>query len=61
MKILQNIRFALLTTLLFVIPDQIFKFFNENISIMFETQNHKQIFWLFVISFIFSFAKSKKV
>jgi glucan phosphoethanolaminetransferase (alkaline phosphatase superfamily) len=61
MSILQNIKFAVFVTLLFVIPDQIFKFFNENISTMFETENHKQIFWLFVISFVFSFAKSKKV
>jgi len=57
----ENIKFAIFTLLIFVLPDQIFKFFNDNISTMFETENHKQIFWLFVISLVFSFAKNKKV
>lgn len=61
MRILNNFLFSILITLLFLIPDQIFKFFNDDISTMFEVENGKQIFWLFVIAFLISLAKSKKV
>jgi len=61
MKILENFKFAFYVALIYIIPDQIFKFLNDDLSTMFETENHKEIFWLFIIVFVISFAKSKKI